>query len=112
MSDNSNLPEPATQLITHGLPSEAGTAVVPLRPARRASGWDLLISGTVNKICLGIVALYLLVGLVSILAAFDQLIRYKYDAEHPYNPPALGYVDAAGVRHISPAAWLGFDFQG
>ena len=112
MSSNTNLPEPATEFVTHDLPNQAAMAVVPQQTPRRATGWDLLIRGPVNKLCLAIIAVYFLVGIVSILPAFDRLVVYKYDADHPYDPPAFSYTDPAGVRHASPAAWFGFDFQG
>jgi peptide/nickel transport system permease protein len=119
-----------SQLITHNLPNQAGTAIVAESAPRRATSWDLLIRGRANKICLLIVAAYLLVGIISLFPApsdvpvissipgiqhihsFDQLVDYKYDPDHPYGSPSWSYTDAAGAHHVSPAAWFGFDFQG
>jgi ABC-type dipeptide/oligopeptide/nickel transport system permease subunit len=128
MTTSSNIPEPMVDTVTHGLSNESETVVHVVTP-RRAGGWQLLWRGKVNKICLGVVALYVLVGLVSLLPApgdiglgnipglrslhsFDELVEYKYFPDEAYAHPGWFFVDALGHRHYSPAAWVGFDFSG
>ncbi len=126
MTNAGNMPEPVDQVVT----SEAGAAVIAPTSPRRANGWDLLVRGRANKICLLIVAIYLLIGLVSLLPSprqvpvlrdlpgvehihsLNELIDFKYQPDVPYAPPSWSYTDPAGTRHLSPSAWLGFDFQG
>ena len=105
-----DIPPPAT--VTHDLPNQAGTGPVPAGNATRAGGWQLLVRGPVNRLCLAVIAAYLLVGLVSLFPFADRLTRAKYDVGQTYAPPGWTYADDAGVRHVSPAAWFGLDFQG
>ena len=105
-------PDPDGVVVTRGLPNLAGTAVVDVRPPRRSGGFRLLVKGPVNKVCLAVVAAYLLVGLLTLLPWFDRLVQNKYNAKEEAVGPSWSYVDAAGhVRH-SPAAWFGTDFAG
>ena len=110
-------------------PNQTSTPMVTLQAPRRITGFQLLIRGTGNKICLAIVGLYLFVGVISLfpspaemglgsvrgissIKSFDQLINFKYDSDHAYDPPSWSYTDRDGNRHYSMAAWFGLDFSG
>ena len=112
MSNVPPLPDDAV-VVAHDLPNAAATAAVPTAGApARAGGWALLVRGPVNRICLAVVGLYLLVGLVSLLPFADRLVAQKYDADESYARPTLTWARADGGRHLTPAAWFGLDFQG
>jgi peptide/nickel transport system permease protein len=128
MNNATNIPDPQSTTVTHDLSSQDET-LVNVRPPRRAGGWQLLWRGHINKVCLAVVAFYILVGLISLLPApsdiglgnvpglrsihsFDELIDFKYHPDEAYAPPALSFVDSSGRKHYSPAAWFGFDFSG
>jgi ABC-type dipeptide/oligopeptide/nickel transport system permease subunit len=98
-------------------------------PAQRLSSWQLLCRSRVNKICIGVILGYVIVGIVSLLPAprhvwglnkipgirsiysFDDLINFKYNTEQDYAPPAWTYTNQTGT-HFSPAAWFGLDIFG
>ena len=102
-----------TLTTTHDLPNLAGTATIAVdAEPRRLGGWALLVRGPVNRVCLGVIGLYLLIGLVSLLPFADRLAANKYNADESYAAPALTYTLADGVRHVSPAPWFGLGFQG
>jgi ABC-type dipeptide/oligopeptide/nickel transport system permease subunit len=110
-------------------PNQLGSSMLPVEAPRRATGWQLVVRGTANKICLCIIAFYLLLGVVTLLPSptqvglgnvpglksihsFDELVDYKYDPDRAYDPPSWFFTDKSGTRHYSPAAWFGLDFSG
>jgi ABC-type dipeptide/oligopeptide/nickel transport system permease subunit len=128
MSTSTNMPQPAENTRASSLPNQ-DEEIVPLDLPRRSGGWELLWRGTINKICLAVVAFYILVGLVSLLPSpadmgmgrvpglrsihsFDELVDFKYHPDEAYSPPSRSFVDSFGQKHYSPAAWFGFDFSG
>ena len=125
MNSSTNIPDPASTTIAH----MQDEAAVHVAPPSRSSGLQLLWRGTINKICLAVIAFYILVGVISLLPSpadiglgnvpllgsvhsFDELIDYKYHPDEAYAPPSWSFVDSAGHKHYSPAAWFGFDFSG
>jgi peptide/nickel transport system permease protein len=132
MNGISNRPderEGTTQVLSNQI-GAVPVSVDPVLPAKRTGGWRLLVRGPVNKLCLGVIAAYILIGLVSLLPApssvpllrsipairslhsFDELTQFKYDATQDYAEPSWYYTDLQQQRHFSPAAWFGLDFQG
>jgi ABC-type dipeptide/oligopeptide/nickel transport system permease subunit len=131
MKTMTDKPDSDPVVVTHNLPNLAGTADVSLRPpAARASSWQLLARGPVNKLCLAIVCAYILIGFASLLPApsdvpglrsiqafrsihsFDELTQYKYDSTQDYAAPSWFFTDSNGNRHFSPATWFGLDIEG
>ena len=125
------LPAPTDDTISHALPNLPATAAVPPSAVGRPTGgWRLLVRGPVNQACCGVVALYLLVAVASLLPGprtvlgvrrlpvvgrwygMADLIDFKYDAEKTYAPPSLTWTDDDGGRHHGPARWCGLDFEG
>ena len=105
--------ELADNIITHNQPTLAGTAVLPPEHSRQTGGWRLLVKGPVNKICLGIVAAYLLTPrLFSMLPMFERFALGKYNVKEEAVAPNWSYTDSRGQVHYSPAAWFGTDFSG
>ncbi len=113
--------------ITHNLPNEAASEVVETAARPPAEGWWRLLHGPRNQICIGVVAVYVLIALASLVPvpsavrsipglhrwySFDQLIDFQFNAEQTYAPPALRCTDSNGVSRVSPAAWFGLDIQG
>jgi len=108
--------------ITHDLPNAAGADVVPdvpppgLQETPRTlwgDAWKRLRSSVTSQICMGIVAIYVLVGLASLLPYFDRKINEPWNQDRTYAPPTLFTHDAQGHRHLAPPAlWLGLEFQG
>jgi ABC-type dipeptide/oligopeptide/nickel transport system permease subunit len=106
--------QPTDDIITHNLPNLAGSAVINPEPVRRTGGWRLLVKGPVNKICIGIVAAYLLVGLLTLLPQFEQfaMAKYNFNAESNAVKPSWTYINENHHVVHSPAAWFGTDFSG
>jgi peptide/nickel transport system permease protein len=119
-------------VITHNLPSQAATALVPENTRFRglALAWERLSRTPSNKVCLTIIAIYLLIGLVTLLPAprqvpvlrsipglnrlysFDDLIDFQFNADQTYAPPSLTFTDENKVVHYAFAPLFGLDFQG
>jgi peptide/nickel transport system permease protein len=99
-------------IITHDQPNLAGTEVVPTNPPKKTGGWRFLVQGPTNKLCIAIVVSYLLVGLLSLVPAFEKFATDKYNVNEEAVAPSLRYSDAQGNLHFSPAAWFGTDFSG
>jgi len=106
--------------VTHNLPDEAGTAQValdaPLREPPRSmarDAWDRLRHSWVSMICMGIVAIYTLVGIASLLPVFDAKVQQQLNDGQPYVAPQFFTRDDSGKVHLlGPAHWLGTEFQG
>jgi peptide/nickel transport system permease protein len=62
-------------------------------------------------ICLGVVALYVLIGFASFLPIFDEKINESLMAEKKYYPPALYRTWPDGKKALSPAMWFGLDVR-
>ena len=114
-------------VVTHNLPNEAATEVVETSSRPPAEGFWRLLRGPLNRTCIAVVAVYVLVALASLLPVppalrslpglhrlynFDELIDFQFNADQTYAPPSLRYTDASGIPHLSPAAWFGLDIQG
>ncbi len=114
-------------VVTHQLPNLAATATVEVPDRAPPEGWWRLLHGPVNRICVAIVLIYLLVAVASLfpvpqslrsipglgrMYSFEELIDFKFGVDQSYAPPALRIVDSKGAAHISPSAWFGLDIQG
>ena len=73
--------------------------------------WHRLRASRVSMICLGVVAIYVLIGLASFHPIFDEKINESLMAEKKYYPPALYRVWPDGKKVLSPAMWFGLDFR-
>src|SRR5690348_13690646 len=106
------------ETITHDLPNEPGTAVVPVAPAEAPrSMWrdalHRLRRSRMAMVCLVIVAIYAIIGMASLLPVFDQKITQSLNAEQTYQAPTFVLADAKGHKHLAPPAyWFGLDVQG
>lgn len=88
---------------------------VPPEPARSlaSDAWRRILHSKLSLICLLVVAIYLVVGLASLLPVFDRKITEPLNDGAPYQPPRLFEQRADGSQHLlTPAYWLGTEFQG
>ncbi|HEX4793907.1 MAG TPA: ABC transporter permease [Humisphaera sp.] len=78
-----------------------------------SDAWQRIVHSKLSMLCLIIVVIYFLVGLASLLPVFGRKINEPLNDGAPYQEPRLFEQRADGSKHLlSPAHWLGTEFQG
>jgi peptide/nickel transport system permease protein len=88
----------------------ADFAEQPRSVARDA--WARLRGSRLSMLCLGIVIVYVSIGLASFLPVFDRKIDEQLSADKTYAKPMLHRTWPDGHKSLSPGMWFGLDFQG
>jgi peptide/nickel transport system permease protein len=87
--------------------------VAPAKP--RSIGreaWSRLVGSRLSLASLIVVGIYVAVGLVSFAPFMEGKIDQPISADKTFAPPAFFRTLGDGTRTISPACWLGLDFEG
>ena len=92
------------------IPRDGAAFAAPSSIARDAL--RRLVLSRLSLISLLIVGFYVVVGLFSFTPYVKDRIDQAYSADKTYSPPALYQTLGDGRKVISPACWLGLDFEG
>ena len=72
--------------------------------------WNTLRRNKTALLCMGVLILYVLVGLLGFTRILDTLREDRVGGSN--QPPAMFAVDAAGKKSVAPGLWFGTDFLG